>query len=42
MPYVDKMFALFNATYSKLQSFVAVNEIQVEYFKKKIHRINQS
>ena len=35
MPYVDKMFALFNTTYSKLQSFVAVNEIQVEYFKKK-------
>ena len=35
MPYVDKMFALFNATYSKLQSFVAINEIQIDYFKKK-------
>ena len=35
MPYVDKMFKLFNETYSKLQSFVAVNEVQIEYFKKK-------
>ena len=35
MPYVDKMFDLFNETYSKLQSFVAINDIQKEYFKKK-------
>jgi ribosomal protein S18 acetylase RimI-like enzyme len=35
MPYVDKMFDLFNATYAKLQSFVAINDIQKEYFKKK-------
>ena len=35
MPYVDKMFDLFNETYAKLQSFVAVNEVQKEYFKKK-------
>lgn len=35
MPYVDKMFDLFNATYSKLQSFVPINDIQKEYFKKK-------
>lgn len=35
MPYVDQMFDLFNKTYSKLQSFVAINDIQKEYFKKK-------
>lgn len=35
MPYVDKMFDLFNETYSKLQSFVPINDIQKEYFKKK-------
>ncbi|WP_130736205.1 GTP cyclohydrolase [Flavobacterium sp. J27] len=35
MPYVDEMFELFNETYSKLQSFVAINQIQKEYFKKK-------
>ncbi len=35
MPYVDQMFDLFNETYSKLQSFVAINDIQKEYFKKK-------
>lgn len=35
MPYVDKMFDLFNETYAKLQSFVAINETQKEYFKKK-------
>ncbi|MCO6148839.1 GTP cyclohydrolase [Flavobacterium sp. NRK1] len=35
MPYVDKMFDLFNATYEKLASFVAVTEVQKEYFKKK-------
>lgn len=35
MPYVDKMFALFNKTYEKLSSFVAISDIQIEYFKKK-------
>jgi GNAT superfamily N-acetyltransferase len=35
MPYVDKMFDLFNATYAKLSSFVAVSEVQKEYFKAK-------
>jgi ribosomal protein S18 acetylase RimI-like enzyme len=35
MPYVDKMFDLFNDTYAKLQSFVAINDFQKEYFKKK-------
>ncbi len=35
MPYVDKMFDLFNSAYEKLSSFVAVSEEQKEYFKKK-------
>lgn len=35
MPYVDKMFDLFNKTYKKLASFVAVTDVQKEYFKKK-------
>ena len=35
MPYVDKMFNLFNTTYAKLASFVAVTDVQKEYFKKK-------
>lgn len=35
MPYVDKMFDLFNNAYEKLESFVAINEVQKEYFKKK-------
>lgn len=35
MPYVDQMFDLFNSSYSKLQSFVPINEIQKAYFKKK-------
>jgi hypothetical protein len=35
MPYVDKMFDLFNTAYEKLASFVAVSEEQKEYFKKK-------
>jgi GNAT superfamily N-acetyltransferase len=35
MPYVDQMFDLFNTSYSKLQSFVPINEIQKAYFKKK-------
>jgi GNAT superfamily N-acetyltransferase len=35
MPYVDKMFDLFNESYAKLSSFVAISDIQKEYFKKK-------
>ncbi len=35
MPYADKMFDLFNETYAKLSSFVAINDIQKAYFKKK-------
>ena len=35
MPYVDKMFDLFNEAYVNLSSFVAVSEVQKEYFKKK-------
>ena len=35
MPYVDDMFQLFNTTYEKLQSFVAVTQEQIDYIKKK-------
>ncbi|MDO6759388.1 GTP cyclohydrolase [Tamlana sp. 2_MG-2023] len=35
MPYVDQMFDLFNKTYASLSSFVAINDIQKAYFKKK-------
>jgi hypothetical protein len=35
MPYVDKMFDLFNASYASLSSFVPVSEVQKAYFKKK-------
>jgi len=35
MPMADKMFDLFNATYSKLSSFVPITDIQRDYFKKK-------
>jgi len=35
MPYADKMFDLFNETYAGLSSFVAITDIQKEYFKKK-------
>jgi GNAT superfamily N-acetyltransferase len=35
MPYVDKMFDLFNKSYASLSSFVAITDIQIEYFKKK-------
>lgn len=35
IPYVDEMFNLFNTSYKKLASFVAVSERQKEYFKKK-------
>lgn len=35
MPYVDKMFDLFNKSYEKLSSFVAISDVQKNYFKKK-------
>ena len=35
LPYVDKMFDLFNESYAKLSSFVAITDIQKEYFKNK-------
>jgi hypothetical protein len=35
MPYVDKMFDLFNDSYADLSSFVAINDAQKAYFKKK-------
>jgi GNAT superfamily N-acetyltransferase len=35
MPYVDKMFDLFNSSYEGLSSFVAITDVQKEYFKKK-------
>ena len=35
MPYVDKMFDLFNESYASLSSFVTISDIQKEYFKKK-------
>lgn len=35
MPYADKMFDLFNQSYASLSSFVAINDIQKAYFKKK-------
>lgn len=35
MPWADKMFDLFNETYSSLSSFVRITDIQKEYFKKK-------
>ena len=35
MPWVDKMFDLFNESYASLASFVPITEVQKEYFKKK-------
>ncbi len=35
MPYVNKMFDLFNESYASLSSFVAITDIQKVYFKKK-------
>lgn len=35
MPYADKMFDLFNESYSSLSSFVEITDIQKAYFKKK-------
>ncbi|NNE31030.1 MAG: GTP cyclohydrolase [Winogradskyella sp.] len=35
MPYADRMFDLFNQSYSSLASFVEITDIQKEYFKSK-------
>lgn len=35
MPWADKMFDLFNASYASLSSFVPITDIQKAYFKKK-------
>jgi len=35
MPYVDKMFDLFNLSYASLPSFVPISDIEKVYFKKK-------
>lgn len=35
LPYVDEMFDLFNSSYAKLSSFVAITEKQKAYFKSK-------
>lgn len=35
MPYVDQMFDLFNSSYANLSSFVAITDVQKEFFKKK-------
>ncbi|MBT8237784.1 MAG: GTP cyclohydrolase [Croceitalea sp.] len=35
MPWVDKMFDLFNASYASLASFVKITDVQKDYFKKK-------
>ncbi len=38
MPYADRMFDLFNESYSSLSSFVEITDIQKEYFKKEIYQ----
>lgn len=35
MPYVNEMFALLNKTYADLQSFVPIEDFQIEHYKKK-------
>ena len=35
MPFVDKMFDLFNTSYANLSSFVAISDAHKDYFKKK-------
>ncbi|MCL7763221.1 GTP cyclohydrolase [Polaribacter sp. Z014] len=35
MPYVDEMFEVFSASYSKLSSFVPISDSQIAFFKKK-------
>ncbi|MAO08561.1 MAG: GTP cyclohydrolase [Alteromonas sp.] len=35
LPYVDKMFELLNKTYDKLQTFVPIQQYQIDYYKEK-------
>lgn len=35
MPYVDEMFKVFSASYSKLSTFVPISNAQIDFFKKK-------
>lgn len=35
LPYVDDMFGLLNKTYNTLQTFVPIQQYQIEYYKKK-------
>ncbi len=35
LPYVDEMFALLNKTYADLQSFVPIEDFQIEHYKNK-------
>ena len=35
MPYVDEMFEVFSAAYSKLSTFVPISDAQIAFFKKK-------
>ncbi len=35
MPYVDEMFEVFDASYSKLSTFVPISDAQIAFFKKK-------
>jgi len=35
VPYVDEMFALLNKTYANLQSFVPIQQFQIEHYKNK-------
>lgn len=35
LPYIDRMFELLNKTYSSLQTFVPIQEYQIEHYKKK-------
>lgn len=35
LPYVDEMFEVFNASYSKLATFVPISNAQITYFKEK-------
>ncbi len=35
LPYVDEMFEVFNASYSKLSTFVPISSAQIAYFKEK-------
>jgi hypothetical protein len=35
MPYINKMFDLFNKSYASLPSFVPISDIEIDYFKRK-------